>query len=462
MTRSRIVMAALATALGLSTSIAANSASARTEQVRDVEIVQQGEGGNPFYLAMAYNPEKDEFLVVYLNRFGSNDLSGVLLDRDGDVISGPNVLAIHTTAAPNSDGLISQQPPAVAYNPTTDQYAIAYVRSVGSNPGGGQAGHVVSRLVDDSGIAIGGEQLITPDFGSYYFCQARFPDVAFDPASGGYVFAYFKHSFFQEGTCTDVPEDSTDRVLLQSASADLVPGAIVPAARGTDQGFPLLDVESAPDTGNVMVAAPVNDVDGAAFLYGPDRELVADIPLEQSDPAGIFSLAKVAHDPASGNWLITWRQNRTNETWGTVVDADGDVVTPSGVIVPGHSVAGLSAAGDGTFVGVTADGSLLHRDADGRMLSLESVDEMFTNGYNTQSRAGVRVSPSTPRVWSPSASTRRTRISWSRRQTCSHRVRCHWSRLDSWRRVRVPSSPPSTDRPKAVGSGRPATWSPSR
>lgn len=370
--------------------------SARTERIGEPNVVPQNESGNPLHLAMAHNHEKDEFLVVYLNRFGSNNLSGILFDRDGEVISGPNVIAVQTGNGSDPDTLIKNEPPGVAYNPTTDQYVVAFVRSIGSNPGGGQAGHVFAQLVSDTGAAVGDQKVITPDFGSYFFCQARFPDVAFDPSSGGYMFTYFKYSFFKQGPCTDVPEETSDRILLQPASADLVPGTIVPAARGTDQGFPILDVESDPDTGNIMVAAPVDDFEGAAFLYGPDRQLIKDIPLQQPDPDGIFSLAKVAHDPLTGNWLITWRQNRTRETWGTVVDADGDVVTPAAVIAPDHFVAGLSAAGDGTFVGVSSDGDLLHLGPDGQLLSVDPVDEMATNGYNTQSRAAVRVSASSP------------------------------------------------------------------
>lgn len=393
----------VAALFGLTLATAAVAAAAptsqRTERVDDVRVVELGEAGSQFDATMAHNHEKDEFLVVYRNAFGTQNISGVLLDRDGETIAGPSVLVAHT-----SDDNIDNAPPAVAYNPTTNQYVVAYERSDVAFAGGteGQAGHVFGRLVSDTGTIAGPEVRISPDFSPNYFCVASYPDVAFDPGSGGFVFAYYQTGFSSDNDpdyCPGVPLGAIHNALLHPTSAELDPGTIVRVPRPTEEGqFPQLDVETDPATGNVMVATVIDFEEGAAFLYGPDRTLIEDIPLVQTDPTGFFGLQKVANDPVTGNWLLTWRQTRVTETAGLVVSPVGDTIAPTSVIAPGHFVAGLTATGDGSFVGVSDKGSLLHLASDGQLLSVDAVDGLRPQGTQGP-RSGIGVSASSqPRL----------------------------------------------------------------
>ncbi|MFN3258859.1 MAG: hypothetical protein ACE37B_24515 [Ilumatobacter sp.] len=395
MKRHRLMAATLATALGLGALGTGHSASARTERVDDVRVVEVGEGGSQFDATMAHNHEKDEFLVVYRNAFGTQNISGVLLDRNGETIAGPNVLVTHA-----SDDNIDNAPPAVAYNPTTNQFVVAFVRSDVAFAGGteGQAGHVFGRLVSDTGVVAGPEVQISPDFSPNFFCVASYPDVAFDPISEGFVFAYYQSGYSADDPdyCPGVPVGAIHNALLHPTSAGLDPGAIVRVPRPTTEGqFPQLDVETDPTNGNVMVATVIDFEEGAAFLYRPDKTLISDIPLVQTDPAKFFTLPKVANDPGTGNWLVTWRQTRMIETAGLVVDAAGNTVAPISVIAPGLFIVGLAATGDGRFVGVSEKGSLLHLGVDGQLLSADPVDGLRPMGTRDP-RAGIRVSASSP------------------------------------------------------------------
>ena len=333
-----------------------------------VNVIDLAGASSPFDITMAHNPERREYLVVWNERLGANDgVHALRLDRDGQALGSRFQIAVEGTD-------MQSRPPEVAYNPDTDQYAVVFERSVGTNPGGGQTSHVFAQLVDDTGGLVGGEVMISPDFGAYFFCAAMEPDIAFDSTSGGYLVAYTKDDALNAdpGLCDGLPADAGDRLVIQSVGADLTPGALT---LGPNPGNKTLrsKVEIVPhaSNGTFMVMEEIDFhtdqtfLTGRAYIYESDRTLVREIELPESEPAGYFGEVNVASDPVTGNWLLMWVHNRVSETITHVVDASGTTVVAPHVGVAGYQVSDVVAVGDGTFVAWDAREGVVQLDGNG-------------------------------------------------------------------------------------------------
>lgn len=349
----------------------AGEVSARTEQQSSAVI--ELDAGRAIMTRVAHNPERHEYLVVWRSRFGSEDVRAVRLDRNGAALGDPFVVVPDSSAPLN-------QAPNVAYNPTTNQYAVTYQRADVAFAGGteGQSSHVYARLVSDLGVVAGPEVQISPDFSTYYFCSAINPNVAFDASTGGYLFAYYKTDFVSNdpARCPGIPVDSTYRVMLQPAASDLAPGSITMApAYGSRPTPDEPEIEAHPVNGTFLVVEAIDELEGRAYLYGADRVLRRQTALTQPSPAGNFGLTRVTADPATGNWLLAWRQNRRAEAVTMVLDADGRVIEPSHVGLADAQLIDVVAVGDGSFVGLDTRARLVHIDGSGTAFSVEALDD---------------------------------------------------------------------------------------
>lgn len=363
-----------------------------------VGTVETGDGAIPSFLTLARNTDENEYLAIYVT--GDRSIEGLLLDRDGDVVSGPTVLVDRDGPAPfPTSGGVLLTPPNVAYNPETQQYAITFDRRAGSRLDGpaSQSSHVVARLVSDTAQPMGGEVRITPDLGAYD-CAAGAADIEFDPGAGGYVVASTQSR--EAGTepgvdCPGIaPATTNQRTIVQPVGADLAPG---PLTRVPDQGDAprsrFVDVEVHPADGSFLVVGATDRTTGTAYVDEPDLTLRRRIELT-SESSGEFGGDAAAADPVTGNWLITWAHGLERSQYATVVDIDGETLAvPSRTI--SSRIGPVRAVGDGTFVAVGASPpAFLHLDAEGFQRSTEQIDRFDVGSDGSSAFAGIEVEPS--------------------------------------------------------------------
>jgi len=382
----------------LSTVVVTGPAAARTEH--ESTTVVDLPGGRAIMSQIAHNPERHEFLAVWRSRFGTEDVSAVRLDRNGHPLGDPFVVA--PTQLTDKINLINSAP-AVAYNPTTNEYVVVYQRQdLTDYPTGGQGSHIYARRVSATGALVGAEVQVSPDFSTYWFCSANSPSVAYDVASGGYMVAYFKHNFHAQGDCSGLTVAHSYRTLIQPLSGSLVPGALKMApVFGPRNSTDRPQIEAHPTNGTFLVFEATGLNEGHAYLYDRNVTLLRDIHVRQPESAGNFSNHKVAADPVTGNWLLTWRQSRVNDTMAMVLDAGGAVVSPMHVGLSAMPTVDLAAVGDGTWVGIATGSNLVHFGADGTAVSVEKLPD-FRDGNGLSFALGGAVavdrSGGTPRA----------------------------------------------------------------
>ena len=126
-----------------------------------------------YYYDVAYNPERDEYLGVYLVGTGAAaHLNMVRLDADGAVLSGPKV-AVPARPSPRELSSSSVGAPRVVYNAAQNQYMVAFLRNDGGhpNPADNRSSSVFGRLISDVGVVVGGEAKLATTVADNTACQ---------------------------------------------------------------------------------------------------------------------------------------------------------------------------------------------------------------------------------------------------------------------------------------------------
>lgn len=411
MTRARITAVAVAaTVLAASAVSTVSPVSASIEPIgeSDAPVVLSQTDDPSSRFGIDYNPERDEYLVAWMEGFaqGTPSVSAIRVDADGAPIGTAFLVAAGTEGG---DQLTAPTEPSVTYNPTTDQYLVSFNRQTAS-----RSDQVRGVLVSDTGTIGGGETDLTPEFGDNFFCSTGAHDTSFDPTTGGYKIAYNVN--YQTSTagadCVGLTP-LTQRSVLQSLTAGAAIGAqVFVPTEGEGVTERRVTVTTNPSTGDFMVTQEDSKSTGSAHIYDSGLDLVESIPLSIVGDTGFYRVGDAAADPLTGNWLVTFSTSTSQNARVVLVDADGDVL--NNVEVPNTAQPSLiTATGDGGFALVTSAGLLVQLDPRGGEVARESLafNSLLTFGLASNANATdarvVVVGVGTSAAGHPSAVARR-------------------------------------------------------
>lgn len=346
-------------ALGAVT-VVAPPASARIE-TGDLTVVNAFDGSQQRYAALAHNPERDEYLLAYQRTVLGGIVQTVVarVGPDGSVLSGPTVI---------DDEAVSTAPyarPNVAYNPAADEFLVVSV-------GDGLFHHkeVRGTVVSNMG-APGVSAVLHGSLGDSPFCQARFPDVAADAATGGYkvLYSHFFDTAPSEQNCRDLSSNQSAPVLA-TVGADLTLGSDVVMAALANPGPHGAQLAANPATGTFMVLGLQESTnDGGFRIHASDLSEVGSGSVDrQPDLEGVFSDYLVAADPSSGNWMIASAASDANRVYTDLLSSAGLTLRPTSASDADGRPHSLAANGDGTFLVGTTSGRILQLSSAGVQL----------------------------------------------------------------------------------------------
>ena len=259
-----------------------------------------------YYYDVAYNPERDEYLGVYLVGTGAAaHLQMVRIDANGAVLSGPTV-AVPAMPSPHELWSSSVGAPRVVYNAAHDQYLVAFVRNDGghADPADNRSGSVFGRLISDVGVVVGGEAKLATTVADNTACQSRYPDVVANPNTGGYLLVFNQWHATNKGVCGDLLPYERKNVLVR-LTASMGEGAAVSVPTSSS---PRNAIEPRlahnPVTNQFMVTQRDNTTVGTARLFTAGLT-----------PAGVVAIDDFPANGAGGKGGITGsrRLKRTDE-----------------------------------------------------------------------------------------------------------------------------------------------------
>lgn len=242
--------------------------------------------------SVAYNPEDDEFLVVWESRdtFGGANILGRRYDGSGQPLGNPFGVAVDLAADDRS--------PAVAFNPLTHGFVVAYVHDDGD-------ADVRVREVPSSSMVVlqPFDVAIADDPG----VDETAPQLAFNPVAGTFALTYV-HEYSAI--------DHDIYAVRFSATTGAVSGvALGIATSSADQ--------SAPD----IACSPVSAQCRVVFeeLSGPGPEGVATRAFDASAGALTSPIASLGREPGAhyaptiavddgGEYLALWEHVGTQDT----------------------------------------------------------------------------------------------------------------------------------------------------
>jgi RHS repeat-associated protein len=294
--------------------------------------------------SVAYNPERDEYLVVFVNNSGSAsrhpaDIYAYRLDGEGDVLG--NVIAVSTAADFQLD-------PHVAYNPDANEYLVVWHDNRdGDTRYNDFRADVYAQRVADTGGLVGGNYAV--DSGDFDQARAR---VAYDVVSQFYLVVWQDQreggwrTYGRRLTTSGSPEDTAFQVSLGEARQEF-PDIVARSGeflvtwqdqrsgnydlyaqriQGSD-GTLLLASDSAIYTGSLDQQHPRAAYNAAAdaYLVGWDENgnVRARRVTNAGAPSGAaFGLATtsatedfnaITYCPANGTYLVAWHRLGANQ-----------------------------------------------------------------------------------------------------------------------------------------------------
>ncbi len=341
-------------------------------------------GSNAPLFSIAYNPDKDEYLAVWLRlaTTGTTEIAGSILDSNSTPKGAAVELAVGNATAGEFAATVSWRPD-IEYNPVTKEYLLVYIRNTGL---------VTGRRITDTGQPTGSEAPIDQRTGYGFGCFNLHPDVVADPSTGGYVLTYARNQFSTTpGPCPGVG-GLESIVVVQTLSAALVPGPTTDVPSGKYGGSNAPFIARNPLTGSFLVthSAPQSGPAPA----GLDREYghiydsslqpiggtieLADQVDEPSEDGG--SYVKAVGDPVSGNWIALVNNSRFRFSQMNILSPTGEVLSDTPVIREGN-VGSLVSVGDGTvLLSTTSAGNVQHLRQDGSEIHATSPLAAGNNG----------------------------------------------------------------------------------
>jgi hypothetical protein len=321
----------------------------------DVRLSDMGPDGDPDYdvddPALAYNPTQGEYLVVW----EGDDNSGSLVDGEFEIFA--QRLTGATGAEIGSDARLSEMgtdklydafDPAVAYNPTQNEYLVVWQGDDNTSPLVENEFEIFGQRVEaDTGTVIGGDIRLSdmgPDGNLGY--GAFSPAVVYNPIQGEYLVVWEGND--NTGSLADGEFEIYGQRVAGSTGAeigedvrlsDMGPDgdqlyiAFNPAvAYNPTQNDYLVVWEGNDDTGSLTVVE--TEIFGQRVAGDTGAEIGGDLRLSDMGPAGFpdygaFDPA-LAYNPTQNEYLVVWWGDDNTgslevnefEIFGQLVEAD--------------------------------------------------------------------------------------------------------------------------------------------
>lgn len=304
------------------------------------------------YPAVAYNPDREEYLVVWYNdRGGNDDIRAQRVSKDGALVGGPFYVAggsgaerrvpdvtyngqhqqylvvwehndgtwdnIHARRVSGAgavldttdivivsgSNLLAPSGPAVAYSSTSDRYLVVWQATWHPSP---LDKDVEGQLVTSSGTLDGGNFTISDDTGSGEYREN--PDVVYCRTRDEFLVAWR-----QRNTSSDYDIYARrvrgDGQLLNPASItistlghDEEDPAVAALPIANDEGDYLVAWESDTGSDTGIDAKTVHVASNGSVTVGTLPQVVYDSSVDESNPA-------VAGNESSQQYLVTWSQH---------------------------------------------------------------------------------------------------------------------------------------------------------
>ncbi|HEY3015907.1 MAG TPA: Ig-like domain-containing protein [Nocardioides sp.] len=357
--RRTLAAVAAASLLGAVLTALAPPASAGEVGPNDFRISQQAVPGGVSFSSLAYNPTADNYLVVWggvevdAAPEAKQVVYGQLVDaRTGAEIGSDFVVARFGAAG---DVQTDARTPAVAYNATLNEYAVAYVGATDTDPDVNLVtdfSEVYVQRVSSAGAAIGGGLRVSDmgaDDANANFDVFQAPDLAWDATDNQYLVVW-RADDDSNGLVNNENEVFGQRLAysggnLVETGANDVQLSDVGGANGAsafDASDPAVAWNSADDQYLVVWQADDTGTDNAFRIYG---QLVTAAGAETgtndfqisslgsaSDTTVEAFVPDVAYNPTAGNYLVTYENDGANGTAGTANDFEifGQLLTSAG------------------------------------------------------------------------------------------------------------------------------------
>ncbi len=280
---------------------------------------------------LAFDPNHNRYLLVYLDDYASYTIYGLLLNADGTAYNGAPPFAI---AGPDAT---PRNLPAVAFDPVRERFLVAWQE--------GAAGSIdiLGRMVDANGtlqpafpISSAGFDQIAPSV-AYDLLHQRFLVVWEDLRSDT---AYDIFGQLVDGNGALVDPDLADQTDLTDPAVNFAistaTGSQQDAAVAFDPVTQRFLVVWTDDRGwpNTQIYGQLVGADGA--LFGPD---VATNFVIGAFRSNLEFAPALANDPLNQRFLVVWADNRNGATgmdlYGRLVHADGTTPAPDFAVSTG-------------------------------------------------------------------------------------------------------------------------------
>jgi hypothetical protein len=273
------------------------------------------------YPDLAYNPDDDEYLVVWSDyRNNMWDIYGQRVLASGS-LAGGNLALITATNA--------QLLPAVAYNTQADEYlAVWQDKRNGSNH------RIYGQRVSGSGTLLGSSFAISDTTS-----EQQYPDVAYDSDTGAYLVVWQDDA----GTSWDI----TARRVLSDGTPS---GNVLTLSSANDEAQSPKATYNATDDEYLVVWQ--DDRDGNWNVYGQrvsGSGSLAGSNFQVSSLSGDETLPSIAWGQHSGRYLVGWQGlGLAQRVWADGTLDGGPLDTSSSANSPDHAYGDVSAI----FLGV--------------------------------------------------------------------------------------------------------------
>jgi len=263
--------------------------------------------------AVAYNPDNDEYLVVWQDNWSAtfpyivpDDIYGVRLSRSGGRLGGLIAISVVTNY---------QQNPAVAYASNVHQYLVVWEDS--------RAGvwDIYGQRVAGDGTLIGSNCALVTAPG-----EQRFPDLAYNSQDQVYLLTWQDH----RGGDWDI--------YAKQVELDCTPwDAFSICTEGSDQQWPA-EVYNQPKNEYLIVWQDKRS--GNEDIYG--RRVADNTLLNNECPVAVTTgnqtAPAVGYNSQAGEYLVVWQDNRAgdgnDDIYGQRVDPNPTPPTPTHTWTP--------------------------------------------------------------------------------------------------------------------------------
>ena len=312
----------------------------------DFRISEQGVDGDPAFAAndpaVAYNPDLDEYLVVWSgddSALADDELEiyGQRIAAASGVLVGGRIRI--SAMGPDGDPAYDASRPAVAYNPLAGEYLVVWQGDDDAPPLVDDETEIFGRRISGAGLLLGADHVRISSMGTDGVGSgggdAFAPAVACDTATGGYLVVWHGdqaspnnefeiHGQRLDGAANELggdfqisdvgpPGDNAFDGTEPALAYNATDGEYLVLWSGDDDTPPLVDGEFE-IFGQRLDAA-------TGLQLGTDDFRISDAGPDGDPAFGAFE-PDVVHDPAGGRYLVVWSGD---DDAGTLAEGEHEV-----------------------------------------------------------------------------------------------------------------------------------------